>query len=47
MDRDSAYKNRRSSLMTLRGVSNLYIEGLTILNLAFHGVMVLSRKTSP
>ena len=44
MDRDSAYKNRRSSLMTLRGVSNLYIEGLTILNPAFHGVMVLESE---
>lgn len=36
-----AYKNRRSSLMTLRGVSNLYVGGLTILNPAYHGVMVL------
>ncbi|WP_052285123.1 glycosyl hydrolase family 28 protein [Kluyvera genomosp. 1] len=44
MDRDSAYKNRRSSLMTLRGVSNLYIEGLTILNPAFHGIMVLESE---
>lgn len=44
MDRDSAYKNRRSSLMTLRGVSNLYLEGLTILNPAFHGIMVLESE---
>lgn len=44
MNRDSAYKNRRSSLMTLRGVSNLYIEGLTILNPAFHGIMVLESE---
>ena len=44
MDRDSAYKNRRSSLMTLRGVSNLYLEGLTILNPAFHGVMALESE---
>lgn len=44
MSSDSAYKNRRSSLMTLRGVSNLYIEGLTILNPAFHGVMVLESE---
>ena len=44
MNSDSAYKNRRSSLMTLRGVSNLYIEGLTILNPAFHGVMVLESE---
>ncbi|MEH2921084.1 glycosyl hydrolase family 28 protein [Samsonia erythrinae] len=41
---DEAYKNRRSSLMTLRGVSNLYLEGLTILNPAFHGVMVLESE---
>lgn len=44
MDRDSAYKNRRSSLMTLRGVRNLYLEGLTILNPAFHGIMVLESE---
>ena len=44
MDRDSAYKNRRSSMMTLRGVSNLYLEGLTILNPAFHGVMALESE---
>lgn len=39
-----AYKNRRSSLMTLRGVRNLYVEGLTILNPAFHGVMALESE---
>lgn len=44
MDSDSAYKNRRSSMMTLRGVSNLYLEGLTILNPAFHGVMALESE---
>ncbi|PWC22920.1 exo-poly-alpha-D-galacturonosidase [Brenneria roseae subsp. roseae] len=44
MSLDEAYKNRRSSLMTLRGVSNLYLEGLTILNPAYHGVMVLESE---
>lgn len=44
MDRDSAYKNRRSSLMTLRGVRHLYLEGLTLLNPAFHGIMVLESE---
>ncbi|MFP9227632.1 glycosyl hydrolase family 28 protein [Pectobacterium cacticida] len=44
MSLDEAYKNRRSSLMTLRGVSNLYLDGLTILNPAYHGVMVLESE---
>ncbi|MCV9879507.1 glycoside hydrolase family 28 protein [Brenneria izbisi] len=44
MSRNEAYKNRRSSLMTLRGVRNLYLEGLTILNPAYHGVMVLESE---
>jgi exo-poly-alpha-galacturonosidase len=41
---NSAYKNRRSSLMTLRGVQNLYLAGLTIRNPAFHGVMALESE---
>ncbi|MCP5883271.1 exo-poly-alpha-D-galacturonosidase, partial [Klebsiella pneumoniae] len=41
IESNSAYKNRRSSLMTLRGVHNLYLAGLTIRNPAFHGVMAL------
>ncbi|MFC3396282.1 glycosyl hydrolase family 28 protein [Brenneria rubrifaciens] len=44
MSVNDAYKHRRSSLMTLRGVSNLYLEGLTILNPAYHGVMVLESE---
>lgn len=44
MSLTEAYKNRRSSLMTLRGVRNLYVDGLTILNPAFHGVMVLESE---
>lgn len=41
---DDAYKNRRSSLMTLRGVRNLYVGGLTVLNPAYHGVMALESE---
>nr|WP_252319740.1 hypothetical protein [Candidatus Symbiopectobacterium sp. PLON1] len=41
---DDAYKNRRSSMMTLRGVSNLYVGGLTVLNPAYHGVMALESE---
>ncbi|WP_195438887.1 glycosyl hydrolase family 28 protein [Klebsiella oxytoca] len=44
IESNSAYKNRRSSLMTLRGVHNLYLAGLTIRNPAFHGVMALESK---
>lgn len=44
IESNSAYKNRRSSLMTLRGVQNLYLAGLTIRNPAFHGVMALESK---
>ncbi|MFC0227961.1 glycosyl hydrolase family 28 protein [Serratia aquatilis] len=44
MSLTEAYKNRRSSLMTLRGIRNLYVDGLTILNPAFHGVMVLESE---
>ncbi|HCQ8347337.1 TPA: glycoside hydrolase family 28 protein [Klebsiella variicola subsp. variicola] len=39
-----AYKNRRSSLMTMRGVDGFYIAGLTVRNPAFHGIMVLGSK---
>ncbi|MDB5801164.1 MAG: exo-poly-alpha-D-galacturonosidase [Rhodocyclales bacterium] len=35
-----AYSQRRSSLMTLRGVHKLYIAGITLRNPAFHGAMV-------
>lgn len=40
----SAYKIAAPALMTLRGVHNLYLAGLTIRNPAFHGVMALSQK---
>jgi exo-poly-alpha-galacturonosidase len=36
---DVAYSNRRSSLITLRGVRNAYYSGLTLRNPAFHGIM--------
>jgi len=36
-----AYSQRRSSLITVRGVHNLYIAGITLRNPAFHGAMVL------
>jgi exo-poly-alpha-galacturonosidase len=38
---DTAYSNRRSSLITLRGVRNVYYEGFTLLNPAYHGIMNL------
>ena len=44
LSQDDAYKNRRSSMMTLRGVSNLYVGGLTVLNPAYHGVMALESE---
>jgi exo-poly-alpha-galacturonosidase len=40
----TAYGQYRSSLMTLRGVENLYMAGLTLVNPAFHGVMVLESE---
>ncbi|PVZ87884.1 exo-poly-alpha-D-galacturonosidase [Serratia sp. S1B] len=40
----TSYSNRRSSLMTLRGVENLYIGELTILNPAYHGIMMLENE---
>lgn len=44
VDSHRAYKNRRSSLMTLRGVQNLYLAGVTLRNPAFHGVMALESE---
>lgn len=41
---DIAYGNRRSSLITLRGVRNVYMAGLTLRNPAFHGVMLLETE---
>ena len=39
-----AYSQRRSSLVTLRGVQNVFIDGVTLRNPAFHGVMVLESE---
>ncbi|HTV23161.1 MAG TPA: glycoside hydrolase family 28 protein [Polyangiaceae bacterium] len=41
---DVAYGNRRSSLITLRGVRNAYYAGITVRNPAFHGVMNLETE---
>lgn len=41
---DAAYSNRRSSLITLRGVRNAYYSGITVRNPAFHGVMNLETE---
>ncbi len=40
------YSQYRSSLMTFMGVENLYIEGVTADNPAFHGVMILDTENS-
>ncbi len=39
-----AYGQRRSSLMTLRGVENVYLADFTVRNPAFHGVMLLESR---
>ncbi|CNF00578.1 exo-poly-alpha-D-galacturonosidase [Yersinia nurmii] len=41
MDLKTAYGQKRSSLITLRGVENLYLAGFTVRNPAFHGIMNL------
>jgi exo-poly-alpha-galacturonosidase len=41
---DVAYSNRRSSLITLRGVRNVYYEGISVVNPAFHGIMNLETE---
>lgn len=41
LDATSAYGQRRSSLITMRGVRNVYYAGITILNPANHGIMNL------
>lgn len=41
MDLKNAYGQRRSSLMTLRGVENVYLADFTVRNPAFHGIMNL------
>jgi exo-poly-alpha-galacturonosidase len=41
-----AYGQRRSSLITLRGVENVYVSGITTLNPSFHGIMFLQCKNA-
>ncbi|MCL2897879.1 glycosyl hydrolase family 28 protein [Brenneria tiliae] len=41
MDLKTAYGQRRSSLITLRGVENVYLADFTVRNPAFHGIMNL------
>ncbi|MFT3734799.1 MAG: glycoside hydrolase family 28 protein [Rhodocyclaceae bacterium] len=38
------YSNRRSSLATFRGVRNIYVGGLKLINPAYHGVMFLESE---
>lgn len=40
------YANRRSSLATFRGVTNVYFAGLTLRNPAYHTIMFLEGKDS-
>ncbi|MEI7347579.1 glycoside hydrolase family 28 protein [Dickeya chrysanthemi] len=44
MDTKTAYSQRRSSLVTLRGVQNAYIADVTIRNPANHGIMFLESE---
>jgi exo-poly-alpha-galacturonosidase len=44
LDAKTAYGQRRSSLMLVRGGRDIYIGGLTLLNPAFHGIMVLESE---
>ncbi|WJY15309.1 glycoside hydrolase family 28 protein [Pectobacteriaceae bacterium CE90] len=39
-----AYSQYRSSLITLRGVENVYLSGITIRNPAFHGIMFMENR---
>ncbi|RLM21555.1 exo-poly-alpha-D-galacturonosidase [Brenneria alni] len=41
MDLKTAYGQQRSSLITLRGVENVYLADFTVRNPAFHGIMNL------
>jgi exo-poly-alpha-galacturonosidase len=41
---NAAYSQRRSSLVTLRGVRNLYVSGVSFVNPAFHGLMVMESE---
>lgn len=42
----AAYSQRRSSLITVRGLSGLYVTGVTLRNPAFHGLMVLESENA-
>lgn len=44
VDSATAYGFRRSSLITLRGVRNVYLGGFTVRNPAFHGIMALESE---
>lgn len=44
MSKADAYSQRRSSLVTLRGVQNVYVADVTIRNPANHGIMFLESK---
>lgn len=44
MDTKTAYSQRRSSLITLRGVQNVYVADVTIRNPANHGIMFLENQ---
>ncbi|MDI2035542.1 glycosyl hydrolase family 28 protein [Paenarthrobacter nitroguajacolicus] len=46
LDDSVLYGQYRSSLMTFMGVKNLYVEGVTADNPAFHGVMILDTENS-
>jgi len=46
LDDSVLYSQYRSSLMTFMGVENLYLEGLTADNPAFHGVMILDSENT-
>lgn len=46
MSAQAAYGQRRSSLITVRGVHNFYIGGVTLRNPAFHGAMVLESENA-
>ncbi|ACS84017.1 glycosyl hydrolase family 28 protein [Musicola paradisiaca] len=44
LDAKTAYGQARSSLITLRGVKNVYLADITIRNPAFHGMMFLENQ---
>ncbi|OSN10166.1 exo-poly-alpha-D-galacturonosidase [Lonsdalea iberica] len=46
IDAKLAYGQGRSSLMTLRGVENVYLADFTVRNPAFHGIMLLENHNA-